>query len=68
LSISKSIKKLGLIISKSLSVESNFLLELSKTFLKLFLFFTNQESKKLLFKTILGNSEINNSCFSSKLW
>ena len=66
--IGKSFKKLGFIISQGLGIGGNFLLELSKLFLKGFLLFTNQESKKLLFKTTLGDSEINNCCFSSKLW
>jgi hypothetical protein len=68
LSISKSIKKLGFIISKGLGVSGNFLLELLELLLKRFLLFTNKESKKLLLETTLGDSEIDDSGFSSKLW
>jgi len=68
LGVSQSIKKLCFVVGKGLGVGSNILLELSKLFLKGFLLFTNQESKKLLFETTLGYSEIDNCCFGSKLW
>jgi len=39
-----------------------------KLVLKLLLLLSNKSSKKLLLKTTLGDSEINNGGFGSKLW
>lgn len=54
-------------ILENLSVVSSVFFELRKLFFKRLLFLGDESSKKLLFQTSLGDSEIDNCCLSSQL-
>lgn len=68
MSIGETFKELCFVGLQGFGVCSDLLLKLSKLVFKRFLLLTNQTTEELLFKTSLGDSEINNSSFSSKLW